>query len=142
MIKHLILCIAVGTLLVSCTAAQTNTPTPTVEGIWENLPIMTRAVVTSEPPAFNGYPYTVYSYTTDADMKAAESFYLDTMKAAGWELLDKRNIDCRGQDCKVGEDLLYSKGDGLVTIQIWIWKGKTTTNIALEPSQEYLGNGR
>jgi hypothetical protein len=130
MIKHLILSIAVGVLLVSCIANRTNTPTPTVEGKWENLPIMPNAVGNSEPSALTGYPYTIYRYTTDADINAAESFYLDAMNTAGWELLGKG--DMSSQDFK-GMDLWYSKGDKVVTIQIWV--RNNTTNVALVPEQ-------
>lgn len=130
MIKHLILSILVGILLVSCTANQINTPTPTVEGTWENLPIMPNAIGNSESSAHTGYSYTIYSYTTDADINAVASFYLDAMKTAGWELLGKG--DMSGQDFK-GMDLWYSKGDKVVSIQIAVINN--TTNVSLVPEK-------
>ena len=125
MIKHLILSIAVGVLLVSCLANRTNTPAPTMGGEWQNLPIMPNAVENHEPSALTGYHYTI-----DADIKTAESFYLNAMNTAGWELLGKG--DMSSQDFKA-VDLWYSKGDKVVTIQIWV--KNSTTYIALVPEQ-------
>lgn len=123
MIKHLILGIVVGILLVSCTANRTDTPTPTRGGEWQNLPLMPNAVEGGELSARAGYRYTI-----DVDIDTAMNFYLDAMDTAGWELLGK--ADTSGQDFEA-RALWYTKGGKTVTVDIWV--KNNTTHVALVP---------
>jgi hypothetical protein len=86
---------------------------------------MPNAVENGEPGTLTGYRYTI-----DVDIKTAESFYLNAMNTAGWELLGKG--DMSGQDFKA-VNLWYAKGEKIVTIDIW--GTNNTTNIALVPEQ-------
>lgn len=111
-------------LIVMVSSCVTGPARPTVPADWQDIPIMPNAVQSTELPEV-----TAYHYAVGADTKTVERFYLDRLKASGWELLGKG--DASAHDMK-SIDLWFSRGQEIRTIQIWEQDGITHVAIIRE----------
>lgn len=100
--------------------ARSVTPENTAIATWEDVPVFPGAVEVQDDAA--GYHYRVDKTDPDTLML----FYRNAMRDTGWELL------MNGIDLNTGYDLLYTKGEDILHIDIFVKEKMTHVVLHLE----------